>query len=165
MKNIRLIRMAVMLVLVSSVFIFGACAKGEGRKITDKDIADTTWTIFPDETQIKFNKNKNVEVFGNDSMKISWKITKIKIEDYIAARIGLGNPEDMMDNTKNSKNTTVHAVIVKSKDLETGEEYTDWLIAADKFFNGYSWKSDNNFLLLDYKMTLDGDTAVAIKNN
>ncbi|MCR5762560.1 MAG: hypothetical protein K6G00_04175 [Treponema sp.] len=165
MKNIKLIRTAVMLVLVSSVFIFAACAKEEGGKITDKDIAGTTWTAVQNGIQFKFNKNKtfNADDEG-EIIKGSWKISKIKVEDYVAARMGLGNPEDMMDNTKTGKNTSVYIVTIKyknSNETETGE-----FIATDKFFNGW-WVSDKNFFLVDYEdfQDLENYIICLIKND
>ena len=91
MKNIKLIRTAVMLVLVSSVFIFAACAKGDERKLTEKDIVGT-WTGF-DGVQYGslYFKSDKTGVTSKGGSLGKWKFGYEKLDKNYAAIVNMSS--------------------------------------------------------------------------
>lgn len=147
----------IMMILTAALLVFSACAV-DGKKITEKELNETTWTGGSMMYTTTFHKNKKLtDTSLKEGESGTWSLSKIKIEDYVAARIGLGDVENMIDQSKNKKNTTVYAVTMKLKTKALGEEiYTN--IVADKYFNGYSFTAVEGFILIDYDDLKAGDS-------
>lgn len=146
----------IMMVLTAALLVFSACAI-DGKKITENDLNETTWTRINSGYTTVFNKNKKVSgTLYEEGDSGTWSLSKIKIEDYVAARIGLSDVQNMTKPSKNKKNTTVCAVTIKTNTKEYGKE-TYTFIIADKYFNGYSFVAIDGFIMVDYEGLKEGE--------
>ncbi len=95
MKNIKSIRAAIMLALLSSVFIFAACAKDNGTKLTEKDVVGTWGWIDDMDTTATFYKNNTFIFPGYAEQKkgTQWSIAYELLDDTYSSYFDFNDKE------------------------------------------------------------------------
>lgn len=135
MKNIKSIRAVIMLALLSSVFIFAACAKDNGTKLTEKDVVGT-WGVVEDlDTTFTFYKNNTFIIPGsiNERKGTSWSLAYEQLDDSYASYFNLNDKEYVV--TMKCEVETTKFVLIKNKE-------GSYLIAYNDSITGMNFNDD-----------------------
>lgn len=135
MKNIKSIRAAIMLALLSSVFIFAACAKDNGTKLTEKDVVGK-WGIVDDMTSVcTFYKNNTFTMsdFIEQKKETSWSLAYEQLDDSYASYFNLNDKEYVV--TMKYESDIMKFVLTKNKE-------GSYLIAYSDNYTGINFNDD-----------------------
>lgn len=138
MKNIKSIRAAIMLALLSSVFIFAACAKDNGTKLTEKDVVGTWGAVVDDiESTYIFYKNNTYIIPGLIEQRkgTSWSLAYEQLDGTYASYFNLNDKEYVVTIKYEPESVTGKFVLIKNKE-------GSYLIAYTESATGMNFNDD-----------------------
>ena len=125
MKNIKSIRAAIMLALLSSVFIFAACAKDNGTKLTEKDVVGTWGVVDDTNSTLTFYKNNTFIIPGsvNERKGTSWSLNYEQLDNTYASFFNFNDKEYVI--TAKCESDIMKFVLIKNKEGSYLIAYSD----------------------------------------